>query len=51
MPALITNTSLRDLRLANDDEEYEGEEGEEGLAVRRLIQHAVAARDDAARGI
>jgi hypothetical protein len=49
MPALITNFSLRELRLRAFDEDEEdegeaGEEAEEGLVVRRLIQHAVAAR-------
>jgi hypothetical protein len=52
LPALITNTSLRRLRLL-DDEEYDvdDEDGEEqGLALRRMIEAAVAARSIAPAG-
>jgi hypothetical protein len=46
LPALITNSSLRQLRLHDpgDDEDEEDEERKEGLVIERMIQDAVAAR-------
>jgi hypothetical protein len=55
LPAVVTNTSLRRLRLLVDeeydvDEDEEGGELEEGLAIRRMLEDAVAARSTAPAG-
>jgi hypothetical protein len=52
LPALVTNPSLRRVCLVDyeneedgvDDEDEEGGETEEGLAIRHMLEAAVAAR-------